>query len=139
MAPMTPAERFMSKVRRPGKLACWEWQGAVTQDNVGILTVNGYSTTAARYSYELHFGPVPKGMHVARQPSCSSRCVNPSHLLLQSPGRKLANRKLTDNDIRELRQLREEGKTYEELAKEYAISVTTAWRICQRKLYARVE
>jgi hypothetical protein len=139
MTRVTNDERFLAKVRRPAKLACWEWVGAVTAEGVGTFEANGHTTTAHRYSWLLHNGPVPEGLHVARQPGCHQACVNPAHLVLQTPGKKAANKKLCDNDIREMRQLRDEGWTLEKLANEYDISVAMVWRICKFLSYRDVK
>lgn len=69
--------KFMAKaaVRADG---CWEWTGART-NGYGRLHVNGRNVAAHRYSYEIHVGPIPRGLHVdhiCRRPWC----VNPEHL-----------------------------------------------------------
>lgn len=60
---------------------CWLWHGP-------IGSVTGYgslgSFLAHRYSYELHVGPIPKGMQIDHL--CRVRaCVNPSHLEVVTP------------------------------------------------------
>lgn len=59
---------------------CWQWTGG--KDHLGYGSFKGfarYPGKAYRFSYELHKGPIPKGLtidHLCRNPSC----VNPDHL-----------------------------------------------------------
>jgi hypothetical protein len=76
-------ERFWSCVKKTPK-GCWLWTGTKSLGGYGQLycgVINGKSvmTRAHRFSYEIHVGPIPKGLtldHLCRRPSC----VNPSHL-----------------------------------------------------------
>ena len=69
-------ERFMSKI---SKNVCWNWLGADNGAGYGEFHYEGRSERAHRVSYELHVGPIPKGLvtdHLCR----NRRCVNPDHL-----------------------------------------------------------
>lgn len=78
------AERFLEKIA-PGKNGCTLWTGGLNgagygQFYLGVTadrpTGKGY---AHRFSYELHVGPIPAGMHIDHL--CRNRaCVNPEHL-----------------------------------------------------------
>lgn len=78
--------RFWAKVDKSAE--CWNWTAAAWSRSVdgrgyGVfrLKINGVwaRMLAHRYSYELHNGPIPAGLHVLH--SCdNSRCVNPAHL-----------------------------------------------------------
>lgn len=71
---------------------CWHWTRHVMDNGYGRIVVNDRSLLAHRWSYELHVGPIPKGMtldhtcHTADSgcaggPTCRHRrCVNPAHL-----------------------------------------------------------
>lgn len=74
-------ERFWQKVRKDQD-GCWRWTGSLSGVGYGTFNLGargkGY-TTAHRYSYELHHGPVPEGLHLDHL--CRNReCVNPEHL-----------------------------------------------------------
>lgn len=76
-------ERFWEKVQK-GKDPddCWEWQGANRNgSDYASLAVNGVTTPARRFSYELHFGPLTSDDYV-RIGCRNKNCVNPDHLYL---------------------------------------------------------
>lgn len=72
-------ERFWSRVlQKPG---CWEWTGAVNDSGYGRIAVRGRMEGAHRVSWELHHGPIPRGLWVLH--CCDNPpCTNPAHLFL---------------------------------------------------------
>jgi len=71
-------DRFWSNVKLSED--CWEWVGAKFNRGYGVFAYNGKSPGYAhRFSYELHHGPIPKGMVIMHK--CDNRkCVHPDHL-----------------------------------------------------------
>ena len=70
-------DRFFQKVNKTD--SCWLWTGALSSRGYGSFGVNGKTTAAHRYSYQIHTGQIPKGFvicHTCDTPSC----VNPDHL-----------------------------------------------------------
>lgn len=72
--------RFWYRVQKQEGDGCWLWTGQLTKGGYGI-TANGKTVSAHRVSYEMHYGPIPKGMCVLHK--CDVRhCVRPDHLRL---------------------------------------------------------
>lgn len=84
----TPEERFWGKVDRTGD--CWEWTAGRNPEGYGVFTLESKSILAHRYSYELHVGTIPKGLHIdhiCREPCC----VNPNHLRVATNKQNMEN------------------------------------------------
>jgi hypothetical protein len=78
-------ERFWAKVRKSDAPdGCWEWIGSPRSKDIpyGCFWVNGRTKSAPRYSWELHYGPIPDGMAVRHFICDNPPCVRPDHLLL---------------------------------------------------------
>lgn len=111
--PIPTEQLFWLKVNKSGgQDACWPWLGGKRHAGYGHFRPNGYSENAHRYSFQLAYGAIPKGMHVLH--SCDvPACVNPAHLKLgthmdnmidkRNKGRVQA--KLTHDDVRAIRKL----------------------------------
>jgi len=140
--------RFWAKVRKTD--GCWLWT-ASTLGDYGCLAINRKNRGAHRISYELHYGPIPKGMFVCHR--CDTpRCVRPEHLFLGTPkdnsldmtrkgraprgdkhfthahpeklqmGVQRYNHKITEQDVRDIRRLKSEGLSTLVLSKRFGIS-----------------
>jgi len=76
---VTREERFWDKVQKTD--TCWLWIGSTNQDGYGRFNIGGKLGGAHRYSFELHTGEIPEGMHVLH--TCDTpACVRPDHLFL---------------------------------------------------------
>jgi len=73
-------ERFWDKVTADPNSGCWLWAASLSRDGYGQFAPKRNALAGAhRYSYELHVGPIPKGLEIDHL--CRVRsCVNPDHL-----------------------------------------------------------
>ena|ERR1035437_3333296 len=126
--------RFWAKVKKTLD-GCWLWQASIIAGGYGQFD-DGY---AHRFSWELHFGPIPDGLFVLHD--CDIRnCVRPDHLWLgtqldnmrdmRKKGRGVDNSGsncgkaiLTEADVKEVRILAK-TQTIRALAKKYKIGKT---------------
>ncbi len=102
---MDPVTRFWARVNKtPG---CWEWTGIRTKEGrrkrgpgYGQFMMEWRKIMLAhRYSWILHFGPIPDDMFVCHR--CDNPgCVRPDHLFLGTP------KENTQDMIRKGRQVR---------------------------------
>lgn len=127
--------RFWKFVNKGEENECWTWNGAKATHGYGAFSVGIKRTTAHRFSWQLHFGEIPKGMMVCHK--CDNPpCVNPKHLFLGTDAdnqrdKKLKGRaargernnkaKLTESDVREIRTLIEQGLSYREIARMFNV------------------
>jgi hypothetical protein len=117
---------------------CWEWVGRRDTGGYGMLKhpVNG-TRRAHRVVYEVHHGPIPKGLVLDhRCPSGPNRlCVNPDHLAPTTSAentRRGKNAKLTHADAAEIRALK--GKfSQRQLAERYGVRQGIISRILLNK------
>lgn len=144
-------ERFWKKVDKRGPNDCWPWT-AHTKSGYGELRIDGANVYAHRFSWELHNGPIPDGMFVCH--SCDrKRCTNPNHLFIGTPqeniqdmldkerqqrGTRHWRSKLTPEDVRRIRALRETGMILEDIAAQIGVSRTTVWTIVKGKTWSHV-
>jgi len=151
--PIDPAIRFWSKVNKTD--TCWLWTAAPDGHGYGKLQVGTFKkprlTSAHRFSYELEYGPLPKGKHVLHH--CDvTLCVRPDHLYSgtnadnmsdkvakgrQTRGARHPFAKLSDEQVREIRSLGDiaaPGK----LAKRYGVSYFTIRNVLTGKTYQDV-
>ena len=146
--------RFWEKVNKTEN--CWLWMAGTTGEGYGSLRVVGHKTIKAhRYSWELHYGPIPDGLWVCHHCDIPA-CVRPDHLFLGTAADNCADKlmkgrgrlprgeltswaKLTDADVREIRAAYAEGGiTQQALARRYGVCSTTIFYAIARRNWAHV-
>jgi len=141
-------ERFWSKVEKTD--SCWLWRGATRKFGYGRMKSNGHILVTHRISWEIHNGPIPKGLCVLHR--CDNpACVNPAHLFLGTKSENNLDRdsknrqakdgrsgvrlhpecllrgilnpmsKLTPSDVAEIRQRYASGETQTSIAKDFPV------------------
>ncbi len=139
---------------------CWLWIGRRMSEGYGQINLKGVGKSTHRLSWELTYGPIPVGICVLHK--CDNRrCVRPDHLFLgtradnlvdmrrkgrEARGEKVANKgvkngnsKLNDTIVREIRQLRLEGRTIVEIARRYGVDHTLISMIARGKIWKHVD
>lgn len=138
---------FWRRVAAANQKGCMEWTGHRIKGGYGRIHEAGAYTLAHRKAWILTHGEIPlsEGHHgtLVVCHSCDNPpCCNPEHLFLgtqqanvadrdakgrcrttgnKSLGQQRASAKLTENDIVEIRQLRQSGVTTVALAKRYGV------------------
>jgi hypothetical protein len=139
---------------------CWIWMASRRNKGYGAFCYAENDTVvqgrAHRYSWHIHCGPIPEGTCVLH--SCDMpACVNPMHLWLgtkaennadmvkkgrrvkggtHSPGNYQRGEahhgaKLTWPQVRKIRAQREQGMSFNQLAKEHHLSVGYVFHLIQ--------
>lgn len=153
------ADRFWEKVNIDDN-GCWEWTGYRSPSGygrIGSAGKYGRGLIASRVSYELHYGPIPPGLHVLH--SCDNPpCVRPDHLFLgtdadnvadmfskerqprrDNQGAKNPRAKLSETEVRELRtRYANGGISMAALAREYGISTGYVHNIISRRTWRHI-
>lgn len=133
-----PDQRFWKHVTPGAFTDCWEWQGAL-RNGYGVMNIGGKVVYCHRFSYELHFGPLPEGYCVCH--TCDNRqCVNPYHLFSGTKGDNMRDmyakgrgnteakqvpqpRRLDSEKALEIRRLAASNVRYPAIAKQFGISI----------------
>jgi hypothetical protein len=151
-----PVARFWKHVNKTD--GCWLWTGGCTGGGYGTFSVRGAVTYTHRFSYELHFGPIPTGFFVCHH--CDNpRCVRPDHFFLgkhaenaadmkakgrcnlqrptmRGPGNPAA--KFTLDQAQAIRKRIEGGELQAAVAREFGVHYSTIRRICKWERYNAV-
>ena len=147
--------RFWEKVRKTD--GCWEWAAGCSAAGYGVLGACGRRMFYAhRLSWEIHYGPIPRGMHVLHR--CDNPpCTNPTHLFIgthtdnvrdmweKGRGRIFAmrgeangNAKLTAEGVKAIRSGDHAGLTQKEIGALYGVSADTVSSVVTRQTWRHV-
>jgi hypothetical protein len=132
---------------------CWLWIGAIDDKGYGRFGMAGTrrQTLAHRAVYEKHVGPIPEGMFLCHK--CDTPlCVNPRHMFVGSPSENMQDmvakgrapvgvdteKKLTVDQVREIRTQAAKGVNFHELARRFPVGRTSIRAIVRRRTWKNV-
>lgn len=133
---------------------CWLWAGAKGHFGYGVLKHDGKQVYAHRVAWRLSHGEIQNGQCVLHK--CDTpACVNPAHLFLgtkadnardrdakgrhRAPmGERHANSKLTTNQARAIRMLRDAGAPLKLIAAKFGVSASNISYVALRKGWKHV-
>lgn len=124
----TVLERFMEKVHKTD--SCWIWVGGKNAKGYGSFGGDEGVKSAHRYSWLLHKGAIPSGLHVLH--TCDNPpCVNPSHLWLGT------NKDNTNDKVKKGRHAHGSRSAFAKLTEELVVEIRKRYateKISQREL-----
>lgn len=131
---------------------CWKWSGCLDQHGYGKVGTSEKRFQANRFSWKIHFGEIPDGMFVCHR--CDNpECTNPKHLFLGTPydnqadsvakrrqafGERSGKNKITEDDVKLLRSMRDAGVKLQHLAMFFPLKEAQISSIAHRKSWKSV-
>lgn len=149
------AQRFRKKYEIRGE--CWIWTAAQDQRGYGRFRDEELALTGAhQFSFKIKNGRPAEGwvLHKCDTPAC----VNPDHLFEGTPldnvkdmdakgrrrhgdrkGEKHGHSKLTNEDISEIKKLRQEGLLLREIADQFSVTIQSIWAVLNGKTWTHIK
>lgn len=127
---------------------CLIYQGYTNQHGYGSATVAGKRVYVHRFFLALTKGPPTDEAPFAVRTCRNRACCNPAHLYWAPKSGRLdhriharakTNRKLSDDDVRDIRRRWAEGTPQARLAEEYEVSGTSIWSVVHGRTYKDIE
>lgn len=138
--------RFWGRVDKKGLDECWKWDGAVSAQGYGRISIGGRGGgmhQAHRVAYQLERGKIPPGLSILH--SCDNRlCVNPHHLRTGTHGENMQDMavrertnttKLNAGQVAAIRLLHASGVSQRTLAKRFGVRHGNIQAITSRKTW----
>jgi len=139
-------EEVLSNTKRDGD--CMIWQGGKHRQGYGMMRQRGEMRTVHSVVAELKYGEKPTKYNGTRATrTCGNKlCVSPEHVIIEESSKikrkryHCVNRKLTQEQVREIRKRYAEGEwgIGMRLAKEYNVSQNTIYATINNKLYKEI-
>ncbi len=143
--------RFWEKVDHKSDSECWNWL-AGGSEGYGQIKINGKTYRTHRISYYIHYKKDPGELLVCHK--CNNKlCVNPNHLFLGTESENMqhafatgrhyrkgilqASARLTEQDVRDIRELRGEI-SQAKIAKLFGVSCGTIQHIMDGRNWSHV-
>lgn len=136
------------------KDGCWDWIGVFDKDGYGLIPSGKKRIGRAhRISYLIHYGIDP-GKKLVCHKCDNPACTNPDHLFLgdhrdnqndsirkkrAALGIRQPRAKLTENDVKKIRQLLADGVKGSRIAEDFGVSPSIICEINKRRSWKHVE
>lgn len=154
MAKARSPEWIAKRVEYDAMTGCWLWAGGTFRNGYGKSS----SLRAHRLSWEIHMGPVPPAMCVCHR--CDTpACVNPDHLFLGTQadnvtdstkkgrsrvgvgvlGEAHPRARITEAQVRWIRELRRAGLGHRRIGRITAIPSTNVWSVLSGRTWSHVK
>lgn len=137
-------QKFLTLIDQRFPVECWEWKGSKGSKGYGLLCLSSYQEKAHRFSYRYHSQKRITSNLLVCHKCDNPSCVNPAHLFLGTPndnvqdmvkkkrhahgpkhskahqnihsGSLNGRSKLTEEDVREILDLRKHGLSCHEIS-----------------------
>lgn len=138
-------QNFLSKILPPNESGCRLWSG-MSQDNAGMIRLNGKELRAHRVAYMYFHGEIPP-LHQIHQTCGNKFCLTKEHLkLVPNPTKKErpppkargGQSKFTAEQIQEIRKQRSSGRTFASIALDFSCTPMTIYNICTGKTHTNI-
>jgi hypothetical protein len=148
-------DRLERRLAANAETGCLEWTGQTSSNGYGRIRSTGKpyrSVYTHRVAWELANGPISDGLFVCHR--CDNRiCCNPDHLFLgtaadnsgdmvtkgrSARGRRVAGAILTEERVAQIRTLRAEGWSHEDLARRFEITSRHVGKVCRGEIWKHV-
>lgn len=154
-------QRFWKKVDIRGEGDCWNWKAGLTHNGYGDFRYRYKHWRAHRFAWTVTNSPIPNGLWVLHR--CDNRaCCNPAHCFLGTNADNMADKcakgrqskgesnshmrgekhhgaKLTEMDVREIRNRRQAGESQKSIASGYGIKPRSISSIFHRRSWRHVQ
>lgn len=138
---------------------CWNWTWYKDINGYGKVTIDSKTWLAHRVSYIVFKGEFPDEMFICHHCDNPS-CINPDHLFVGTmsdnmkdaydkgilhpanqfkKGEPNVNRKLTNDQVKEIKRLMGLGYQQKQVAKMYKVAPATIMRIMTKRMYKEIE
>lgn len=151
------AKRFWPKVHKGEADVCWPWMASGTTHGYGRITYKGKAVQATHASWFLRHGVWPSDVGLHALHSCDNpSCVNAAHLYLGTHDQNMRDKvdrgrasrlplgeghplaRLTEDDVRAIRELSRAGWIQKRLAARFGVSPATIGKIVRRETWTHI-
>jgi len=143
-------KRFWEKVNVGDGDQCWNWNASVDTNGRGRIAYNSKLVGSHRVAYTFMCGKIPEGMFVCH--TCDNPlCCNPNHLFIGTHddnmqdmvnknrshhnGEKSSKAKLTLEEVKDIRDMYNNGETQTKLAMKFDACQSVISRIIRNKTW----